>query len=138
MTKTNITLNSMTVSQAGQPAQAKPWGWHLVLNLYECSAQLIESEEVIAKFVVDLCDKIEMRRFGDPVIINFGDDPAVTGYSLFQLIETSNIAGHFANQSQAAYLDVFSCKEFDPQITAEFCSAAFEAKTAIGVFIYRD
>lgn len=114
-----------------------PWGWHLVLNLYDCNPALITSAGVIEKFVIELCDLIKMRRFGPPTIVNFGEDPRVAGYSLVQLIETSNICGHFANDSNAAYLDIFSCKAFDPQVAADFCAATFEAQGAKGVFVSR-
>lgn len=120
---------------AGRPA---PWGWHLVLNLYGCDPAKIKSAEVIRQFVIDLCELIEMRRFGEPTIVNFGEDPRVSGYSLVQLIETSNICAHFADQSQAAYLDIFSCKKFDPEIAASFCVSTFGAQKSSGTFISRD
>ncbi len=119
----------------GRPA---PWGWHLVLNLYNCDSGRIQSAGVIRQFVIDLCDVIEMRRFGEPTIVNFGDDPRVAGYSLVQLIETSNICAHFANESSSVYLDIFSCKKFDPDIAADFCATAFLAQKASGTFISRD
>lgn len=120
---------------AGNPA---PWGWHLVLNLYSCDLEKIQSAQVIRQFVLDLCDLIEMRRFGEPTIVNFGEDPRVTGYSLIQLIETSNICAHFADKSCAAYIDIFSCKKFDPETAAEFCIQSFGALKASGTFISRD
>ena len=40
--------------------------------------------------------------------------PQAAGYSLVQLIETSAITGHFCDASGDAYLDIFSCKDFDP------------------------
>jgi S-adenosylmethionine/arginine decarboxylase-like enzyme len=118
--------------------RVKPWGWHLVLNLYDCNAEKIQSADVIYQFVVDLCELIQMRRFGEPTIVNFGDDPRVAGYSLVQLIETSNICAHFANESSAVYLDIFSCKKFDPEVAAQFCVQMFEAGKASGTFISRD
>jgi len=122
---------------ANMPAET-PWGWHLVLNLYECNPEQIRSAEVIKQFIIDLCDLIDMRRFGDPIVVDFGDDPVVSGYSMFQLIETSNIAGHFANQSNSAYMDIFSCKHFDPNVAAEFCANVFQARSSQGYFIHRD
>ena len=120
---------------SGRPA---PWGWHLVLNLYECNPALIKSAEVIRQFVIDLCELIQMRRFGEPTIVNFGEDPRVSGYSLVQLIETSNICAHFADASAAVYLDIFSCKKFDPELAANFCVATFAAQKSSGTFISRD
>ena len=130
-------LTFMTIPEPEKSAAGSPWGWQLVLNLYDCKSELITSAEVIKRFVVELCELIRMRRFGEPTIVNFGDEPRVAGYSLVQLIETSNICGHFANESNAAYLDIFSCKAFDPQVAADFCVATFEAKEVKGVFISR-
>ncbi len=132
-----VALTSIGISEPEQMPAETPWGWHLVLNLYQCEPDLIGSYEIIEQFVIDLCELIEMRRFGDPIIVNFGDDPNVAGYSMFQLIETSNLAGHFANKSGAAYLDIFSCKKFDPQIATDFCIKTFKAKKAAGRFIAR-
>ena len=52
-----------------------------------------------------------MVPYGEPTVKHFGSDNK-SGYTLVQLIETSNITGHFCDQSGDAYLDVFSCKDF--------------------------
>jgi S-adenosylmethionine/arginine decarboxylase-like enzyme len=70
-----------------------------------------------------------MKKFGKTVVVNFGEDPRVSGFSMTQLIETSLISGHFANNTNAVYLDVFSCKEYPPHKTAEFCREFFGAKS---------
>lgn len=131
-------ITYQTMPEPETAGRVQPWGWHLVLNLYDCSADKIQSADVIYQFVVDLCELIQMHRFGEPTIVNFGDDPRVSGYSLVQLIETSNICAHFANESSAVYLDIFSCKKFDPEIAAQFCVQVFEAGKASGTFISRD
>lgn len=131
-------LTYMSMPEPETDGRPVPWGWHLVLNLYNCDSERIQSAEVIREFVIELCDLIEMRRFGEPTIVNFGDDPRVSGYSLVQLIETSNVCAHFANESASVYLDIFSCKKFDPQIAADFCAVTFRAQKASGSFISRD
>ena len=45
-----------------------------------------------------------------------------------QLIETSSIVGHFSEGTNKVYLNVFSCKEFDPADAAAFCRKFFKAK----------
>jgi len=52
----------------------------------------------------------------------------VSGFSMTQLIETSLISAHFANQSNTTYLDVFSCKTYDPKVVAEFSKKFFKAR----------
>jgi S-adenosylmethionine/arginine decarboxylase-like enzyme len=99
---------------------------------------MITSADAIRDYVIELCDRIKMRRFGEPMIVNFGEDPKVSGYSLVQLIETSSVCGHFANQSCSAYIDIFSCKYFDPELAAQFTIETFKAQKAPGVHITRD
>jgi S-adenosylmethionine/arginine decarboxylase-like enzyme len=134
----SIDITYQTMPEPETSGKPTPWGWHLVLNMYGCDAEKIKSAEVIRQFVIDLCDLIEMRRFGEPMIVNFGEDPRVAGYSLVQLIETSNICAHFADESSAVYLDIFSCKKFDPEIAARFCIQTFGAQKAAGNFLSRD
>jgi hypothetical protein len=33
---------------------------------------------------------------------------------MYQLIETSNLSGHFVDDTKDIYFDVFSCKQYDP------------------------
>jgi len=136
--ETTVNLTRLDMPVPGSTPSNNPWGWHLALNLYDCDHKLITNAEVIRKFVIDLCELIEMQRFGEPMIVNFGENPRVSGYSLVQLIETSNVCGHFADESGAAYLDIFSCKHFDPEVATDFCIHAFDARRHSGVFINRD
>jgi S-adenosylmethionine decarboxylase len=69
-----------------------------------------------------------MKRFGDCVVVNFGEDERVAGFSMTQLIETSLISAHFANQNNATYLDIFSCKYYTPVEAAIFAKEFFKAK----------
>ena len=104
------------------------WGLLTSIDLKNCDPKKIRSKKVITQFSIDLCDYIKMKRFGDPIVVRFGDDPRVQGYSLAQLIETSLISGHFAEDTDRAFIDVFSCKEYPPKDTAEFCKKYFGAR----------
>jgi S-adenosylmethionine/arginine decarboxylase-like enzyme len=108
-------------------AQQAPWGIATALDMGGCNGALIRDPQHIARFVVALCDAIGMKRYGDPIIVRFGADPQVCGYSLAQLIETSLISGHFAEATDAAYIDIFSCKAYRPYATAQCCSEWFAA-----------
>jgi len=101
-----------------------PWGFHLMIDLYECNFKKISDESYIKQFVIDLCEHIEMTRHGDLLIDRFGVDE---GYSFCQLIEESNIAAHFIESRSGACIDIFSCKAFDRDKATEFCVNYFEA-----------
>jgi len=104
------------------------WGLLASIDLHECDAALIRDAEAIKRFVVELCERIDMKRFGECTVVNFGEDERVAGYSMFQLIETSCISAHFANQTNATYLDIFSCKYYNPFEAAEWAKEFFKAK----------
>lgn len=106
---------------------AQCWGLLASLDTKHCDPQLIRSADAIKEYVIQLCDLIEMKRFQDTVVVHFGEDEKVAGYSMVQLIETSLISGHFANLTNTAYIDIFSCKIYDPYQAAEFTKNFFKA-----------
>jgi S-adenosylmethionine/arginine decarboxylase-like enzyme len=112
------------------PMQATdPWGLMTSVNLYDCDPASIRSAETIKRYVVELCELIGMKRFGECQIVHFGNDVRVEGFSMIQLIETSLISGHFANLTNTAYIDVFSCKPYEPNAVADFSKAFFRAES---------
>ena len=107
------------------------WGRSCSIDLYDCSPELIRSRDKIAEFTKQLVDLIEMKAYGEPQIVHFGEEERVAGYTLVQLIETSMISAHFANASNGVYLDIFSCKDYEPQQAADFAKEFFQAKSLI-------
>ena len=105
-----------------------PWGLLSCIDLYECDPETIRDAQKIKRFVSELCTLIEMKPFGETQVVHFGEEERVEGFSMIQLIETSLISAHFANASNATYLDVFSCKLYDPQTVAEFAKRFFKAE----------
>lgn len=103
-----------------------PWGVLTSVDIYESDPQIIRNAKNIERFVYELCDLIDMKRFGECRVVHFGDDEKVEGFSMTQLIETSLISGHFANASNRVYLDVFSCKFYEPREVAEFATSFFK------------
>ena len=108
-----------------------PWGMSTSVDLYDCDPSTIRDADKIKEYVKQLCDLIEMRTFGECLVVHFGDDPKVSGFSMTQLIETSLVSGHFANNTNAAYLDIFSCKWYDVEKMVQFSKDFFGAKSVI-------
>ncbi len=105
------------------------YGMELVLDLYECDPETIRSKRKLKQFVDQLCEILKMKKYGKCYLPYFGLSADHTpGYSLLQFIETSSITGHFAEKTNAAYLNIFSCQEFDPVKAAKFCKEFFGAK----------
>ncbi|PJZ70786.1 S-adenosylmethionine decarboxylase [Leptospira perolatii] len=109
-----------------EPFKDGAWGLLTSIDLEGCNPDLIRDADAIKRYVLELCDLIEMKRFGETVVVHFGEDERVAGYSMFQLIETSCISAHFANETNTSYIDIFSCKGYDPKVAAEFTKQFFQ------------
>ena len=114
-------------TQTKMKNQTDYWGVSTCINLYGCDLALMQNADAIREFVALLCDRIKMRRYGETQVVFFGDEPRVQGFSMIQLIETSLISAHFADASQAIYLDVFSCAPYDSEDAAKFAADYFKA-----------
>lgn len=102
------------------------WGLSASIDLAGCNRASIRNPQKIKEFVITLCDLIHMKRHGEPLVERFGEGN-LEGYSLFQFIETSSITAHFDETEDRAFIDIFSCKSFDPEVAAQFCKIFFEA-----------
>jgi len=89
------------------------WGYHLILDCAKCIPTSIRTKSNIVMFAKHLVRKIDMVPYGEPQVKLFGSGNKA-GYTLVQLIETSNITAHFVEETNDMYLDVFSCKPFQP------------------------
>ncbi len=107
------------------------WGIDSAIDIYNCDPDKIRDDKTIRKFVAELCEFIEMKRFGETQVVHFGEDERVAGYSMVQLIETSLISAHFANLTNTTYLDVFSCKPYDPEKVQYFAQSYFGGSHSI-------
>ena len=117
--------------------KANAWGILSSIDLFDCNPQKIRDRDAIKRYVDELCKLIEMRQFGETQIVHFGENENVAGFSMLQLIETSLISGHFANKSNNAYIDIFSCKFYEPSVAKEFTQKFFEAKQVKMSYILR-
>jgi S-adenosylmethionine/arginine decarboxylase-like enzyme len=113
------------------------WGYHLVLNARKCIPISIRKAENIRAFTKKLVKDIDMVPYGEPQIVMFGTGNK-KGYTLVQLIETSNICAHFVEETNDMYLDVFSCKTFDPYIVKKAVEEHFQPSHMRDLLLIRD
>ncbi len=117
----------------GSRAQAphEPYGEELILDLHGCRTERFTRSE-IERFCTELCELIDMERCD----LHFWDDvgvpqeeqqtnPKTRGTSAVQFILTSTIVIHTLDLMSAAYVNIFSCKEFDTDEAAKFTAKWF-------------
>ena len=108
-----------------------PWGQHLVLDFNGCPNELVADKENILDWSKELVQAIDMVAHGEPIIEHFATHShEAAGYTLHQMIETSNIAAHFAENIGQVYIDVFSCKAFDVEVALGICKKYFKPTQA--------
>lgn len=106
----------------------RAWGLLTSIDLFDCDPVIMKDKEAVKKYVAELCAILDVKRFGECVVVHFGEDPRVNGFSMTQLIETSLVSGHFANQSKSIYIDIFSCKFYNQEKAIRFTQEFFKAK----------
>ena len=105
------------------------WGYHTMLDCSGCDHTAITDRNTIVNFTQELVKRIDMVAYGHPIVEHFAThDPQKSGFSMMQLIETSNLAAHFVDRDNTMYLDVFSCKEYEIQTVIDVVKEYFNAQ----------
>jgi S-adenosylmethionine/arginine decarboxylase-like enzyme len=116
----------------------KIFGYELLLNVYDCDLDVLQSKEKLTEYVTELCKLIDMKKYGETLLEYFGTAKAHTkGYSLMQFIETSAIIGHFSEFWKIAYINIFSCQPYDHKKAKVFTKKFFNAKSITAKLIVR-
>ena len=109
------------------------YGIELILDLHDCDVSTF-TRDSISDYFAQLCDLIEMKRedlhFWDDVGLDEEDkqtSPHTQGTSAVQFILTSSIVIHALDQLRAVYINMFSCKPYDPKAAEEFTMKWFGA-----------
>jgi S-adenosylmethionine/arginine decarboxylase-like enzyme len=94
-----------------------PWGMLAAIDLHGANRARLADVDSIRRFVPTLVAAIGMRAHGPLMIDRFGDDE-LEGWSALQFIETSSITVHADEVFGRCFIDVFSCRPFDPDVAA--------------------
>lgn len=108
----------------------------LSLDIARCNPKLISCPKHITAFSNDLVKRIDMVKYGEPQVVMFGEGNK-KGYTLVQLIQTSNICAHFCEQDNAAFLDIFSCKPYKIETAVKCIKDYFEPEMVVRHYIER-
>ena len=123
--------------------QQKPYGYELILDLHGCDTSTFNRKSLDA-FFKKLCKAIKMQKceryFWDDVGVPEEEhqmSPHTKGTSAVQFILTSSIVIHTLELLRAAYINIFSCEEFDSEIAERITTEWFGSKEYKTHFIER-
>ena len=119
------------------------YGIELILDLHGCDASKF-TRDSISEYFERLCVLIDMKREA----LHFWDDEGVSeedkqtsphtqGTSAVQFILTSSIVIHTLDQLRAVYINIFSCKAYDPKVAEQFSVEWFGATDCSARFLDR-
>jgi S-adenosylmethionine/arginine decarboxylase-like enzyme len=122
----------LELAAAVHPAAVKPWGMMAVIDLHDCDRSQLADPDVIRRFVPEVIDAIDMVPHGPLHLERFGDGE-LEGWSAMQFIETSSITVHADEFGCRCFVDVFSCRPFDPDVAAAIAVAHFGGRPTLRV-----
>ena len=139
----NKTILHSNLLKKGPEPNNKPYGSELILDLSGCDGATFNRKS-LDLFFTELCDLIAMEKCE----VHFWDDvgvppeerqtsPHTKGTSAVCFILTSTIVVHTLDELKSVYVNIFSCKEFDPEVATEFTKKWFAANTCNPTFITR-
>jgi S-adenosylmethionine/arginine decarboxylase-like enzyme len=117
----------MPETRKNKKSKHQAWGHHLIINAGNCEPKALRSKAIITAFAKQLVKDIDMVAYGPPRVVMFGEGNT-KGYTLVQLISTSNITAHFVEETNDIYLDIFSCKPFDKFVALDLFHKTFHPK----------
>lgn len=119
------------------------YGSELILDLHNCDVSTFNRESLKAYFKM-ICTEIDMTRcklcFWDDLGVPENErqtSPHTKGTSAVQFILTSNITVHTLDLMGCVYLNIFSCKSFDPDIAEKVSVMWFKGQVRSKYFIDR-
>ena len=107
----------------------KSWGMSAHIDLHNCNRSLVKDPVALKRFVIELCELIDMRRRGDVDIDRFGEGD-LEGYTAIQKIYDSAVGVHLEEIGNRVFVDIFSCKYFSPEKAEKFSKDFFKAKSS--------
>ncbi len=136
----NVEDNSASNVRGLMPGK---YGIELILDLHDCDETKF-TRPSITEYFERLCVLIDMKRED----LHFWDDeglseedrqtsPHTQGTSAVQFILTSSIVIHTLDQLKAVYINIFSCKEYDPKVAEKFSVEWFGATECSARFLDR-
>jgi S-adenosylmethionine/arginine decarboxylase-like enzyme len=126
-----VTTETDAALTAGQPARAdrQIFGYHLRINMSGCDLDRIRDGAEVLSWVQRMVSPagIDMTEYGDLWMEHFGPEPGKIGWTVFRPITESGIVAHL-NDTGTGFIDIHSCRWFDPDKAIHITKTFFAPK----------
>lgn len=97
-----------------------------MLDCFDCSEHKLSSAQAINEILENFPAKIGMNKISPPYVFRTGNGEK-GGLSGVVLLAESHLTVHTFPEKKQAFVDVFSCREFNLRFAADYLSNYFEA-----------
>ncbi|HDY88021.1 MAG TPA: hypothetical protein ENH82_07920 [bacterium] len=108
------------------------YGKEIIIDLHECDSKMFTRKH-IGNYLKSVCNLIDMEReklcWWDDLYTPENEketEPHLVGTTAIQFIRTSNITIHTLDILKKAYINLFSCKEYDDNAVVLFTAEWFK------------
>lgn len=123
--------------------ERQPYGYEVLIDLHKCDPRTFNRRSIDG-FFTELCNAIDMDRcethFWDDIGVSKEEqqtEPHAKGTSAVCFILTSTIVIHTLDLLGAVYVNIFSCKEFDPDVATQCTEEWFKGQSRQKTFLKR-
>lgn len=121
-----------------QEEKQRAFGFHLILDCYQCCAEKLDNIDSCYHFLNDLVNQIGATKQTQPYVFRTPKKfEGKEGLSGWVPIVESGISIHTLTESRFVTVDVYSCKEFDNEKIIDFTKQFFEPKEIEHQFLLR-
>ncbi len=102
---------------------------HVMIDVYDCDADLLASEPFLHSVLNDYPDVIGMEKVSSVVLRDIKtSEPLDDGMSGFVIIATSHVSLHAWPPYGMVNLDIFSCEPFEVETVVNFAKERFQTE----------
>jgi S-adenosylmethionine/arginine decarboxylase-like enzyme len=122
------------------------YGMELILDIHDCDISKSNRKD-IESFLEQLCKLIDIKRIElhwwdyagneEGYKRDWTDKPYLVGTSCVQFIHTSSIVIHTIDPWKKVFMNIFSCKTFDPDVAQKFAAEFFKGTVVTNQVIVR-
>ncbi len=104
------------------------FGKELILDLHDCDISTF-TKTSIANWFGAICKATKMKPIRQEWWEEYGhEEPHLNGITAVQFISTSSITIHSSVDLAQAHINIFTCKDFDPEVAREITVDWFKGK----------
>jgi S-adenosylmethionine decarboxylase len=100
---------------------------HLIFDGFGANHETLQSEDAIYRILDQYPSRIGMTKVAPPQVFRYvGSKPEDWGVSGFVVIAESHISIHTFPERRYANIDIFSCRDFDPELAIKELKQSFQ------------